>query len=233
MTPKKRKRYMKLKTEKRYEFVARIVDARHEALTAKQVKSMINPHSWKAPLAVVQATLNNAVQKGILAKSKIDGVKYIHYHPVSLNIAHGTLITEKHSKNMENKTTRVNIETNDIDGDDYTDEELASMPYSVVLNKAKAEYDKRNRVRHNKNSVKGFNPEALASPQSVKRHGRLITVREWRFNARELIDQLHELDVRLYEQVLDTISDGLGIYSQDGWFDNKHGDMCISEEVFE
>lgn len=134
---------MKLKTERRYEFVTRVVDSKGEALTAKQVKSMISPNSWKAPLAVVQATLNNAVQRGLLAKSKIDGVKYIHYHPVGLDIPHGTLVTEKHTKNIENKTTRVTIETNDIDDDGYTDEDLASMPYSVVLNKAKAEYNRR------------------------------------------------------------------------------------------
>lgn len=65
------------------------------------------------------------------------------------------------------------------------------------------------------------------------KHGRLTTIREFRFTARELIDQLHELDVRLYEQVLDTITDGLGIKSEEGWFGNDNGDMCIREEVSE
>ena len=65
------------------------------------------------------------------------------------------------------------------------------------------------------------------------KHGRLTTIREFRFTARELIDQLHELDVRLYEQVLDTIANGLGIKSEDGWFGNDNGDMCIRDEVFE
>ena len=65
------------------------------------------------------------------------------------------------------------------------------------------------------------------------KHGRLTTIREFRFTARELIDQLGELDVRLYEQVLDTIVNGLGIKSEDGWFGNDNGDMCIRDEVFE
>jgi hypothetical protein len=41
-----------------------------------------------------------------------------------------------------------------------------------------------------------------------------------RFNARQLVDRLHEIDVRLYEQMLDSISesypDASGTWDDDG-----------------
>ena len=61
--------------------------------------------------------------------------------------------------------------------------------------------------------------------------GRKIT--QYRFTARQFLDQLHEADRRLYEQALDAVEGSIGAsdFDNDGWFTNVDGDMCI--EVIE
>ena len=67
--------------------------------------------------------------------------------------------------------------------------------------------------------------------KEVKLHGRKVT--QYRFTARQFLDQLHDIDVRLYEQALDAVSDSIGAsdFDNNGWFANADGDMCI--EVIE
>lgn len=65
----------------------------------------------------------------------------------------------------------------------------------------------------------------------VKLHGRKIT--QYRFTARQFLDQLHEANRRLYEQALDAVEGSIDAsdFDNDGWFTNVDGDMCI--EVIE
>jgi len=69
-------------------------------------------------------------------------------------------------------------------------------------------------------------PKPKASSKKMKIHATVVT--EYRFNARQIVDQLHELDVRLYEQVLDTISESVGL-SHSAWV-SEDGDMIIRSE---
>ena len=65
----------------------------------------------------------------------------------------------------------------------------------------------------------------------VKLHGRKIV--QYRFTARQFLDQLHEANPKLYEQALDAVEGSIGAsdFDNDGWFTNVDGDMCI--EVIE
>jgi len=65
--------------------------------------------------------------------------------------------------------------------------------------------------------------------KEVKLHGRKIV--QYRFTARQFLDQLHDANRKLYEQTLDAVSDSLDLQAIEGWFANADGDMCV--EVFE
>jgi hypothetical protein len=68
--------------------------------------------------------------------------------------------------------------------------------------------------------------------KEVKLHGRKIT--QYRFTARQFLDQLHEANRRLYEQALDAVEGSISSISSipnSGWFTNADGHMCI--EVIE
>ena len=49
-----------------------------------------------------------------------------------------------------------------------------------------------------------------------------------KYTAREMIDRLHELDVRLYEQVLDTIANADEM-ATGAWHCDEHGHMIMEE----
>ena len=195
--------------ERKIDFVTRIVVTENRPMTANDVVGCIDRRSMRKmnPLSI-HANLSDAVSKyESLCKKRMmnnKGQMRVHYYPCSMDVVGEDIPIPSHTKKGG-----------------HTFEKAVEVAEKVLVDLG----------------AMSPPPAKTEKPPQLKptfmRHGRLITIREFRFTARELIDQLHELDVRLYEQVLDTISDGLGIYSQDGWFDNKHGDMCISEEVFE
>ena len=49
-----------------------------------------------------------------------------------------------------------------------------------------------------------------------------------KYTAREMIDRLHELNVRLFEQVLDTIADA-DTNATGEWYDDEEGHMIMVE----
>ena len=49
-----------------------------------------------------------------------------------------------------------------------------------------------------------------------------------KYTAREMIDRLHELNVRLFEQVLDTIADADEMATGE-WYDDEEGHMIMVE----
>jgi len=185
-------------------FVTRLIDYAEEPLTLRMAIDRVHKRSWKPTEVQMRNALSNAVSTGaILQKRDVHYKRIVYYSDVTpLQAAHiyENVTPEDERKEEVRAMTRDFIDEHSLQLE--SDAIVASEPYFDSKPNEDVFVDKRPTITG------------------------LVTVT---MDADAFVENLHRLDARLYERVLDAIGDSIGVGGS--WSRDDEGNMVYEVKI--
>ena len=205
-------------------FVTRLIDYAEEPLTLRMAIDRVHKRTWKPTEVQMRNALSNAVKTGaILQKRDVHYKRVVYYSDVTpLQAAHiyENVTPEDERKEEVRAMTR-----------DFIDES-ASIEQEVILCGDCGASSNLSECICNKRPIVASEPHFDSKPNEdvfVDKRPTITGLVTVTMDADAFVENLHRLDAKLYERVLDAIGDSIGVGGS--WSRDDEGNMVYEVKI--